>query len=296
MPFIIGVKFKTGLRTYFFDPGEEQFKKNEKVIVETARGVEFGEVSFGNTEVCQNKIPQELKPIIRRANEEDCKKHDYNISARPILFEKAMALATKHNLSMKIVEIEYNFDRTKLMVYFTSPNNTRVDFRVFTKEFAAMNKVKVEMRQIYDRDDIKFRGNLGICGRTCCCITHLQDYDKVSVKMAKLQNLPITPAKLAGCCGKMMCCIAYENETYKKNLKNMPQLNTYAKTDEYEGHVIGYNLIAEEVKIKVNREDKAYQVCKCPLSKLQCCGPRNNENKEIDIDKEIIEMPDEAFE
>ncbi|MDR0752164.1 MAG: stage 0 sporulation protein [Christensenellaceae bacterium] len=293
MQVIVGVKFRTGQRVYYFDPKDIELNAHDNVIVETQKGVEFGTVVFGNKEIPKNKLQQELKQILRKATADDIKKNQSNLESRPQLLQTAKEMVSVQNLPIKIVDVEYNFDRKKIIVFFTSHNNARVDFRNFTKDFATLHKTKVEMRQIYERDDIRMRGNVGLCGRTCCCITHLQNYDKVNVKMAKIQNLPINPSKLGGCCGKLMCCLSYEYETYKKTLKSMPRLNSYVKTPEFEGRIVGYNLIAEEVKVKVKRDDQARQICKCHLSQIKCCEtPIGDELSRDELSNDSVELDD----
>ena len=211
---VIGIKFKNNSKTYYFDPVGETFSEGDGAVVETQRGVEFGNVAFGNREVPDKEIVHPLKPVIRKATEADAEAHAKNLAERDRLIEETRKKVDSHGLKMKIVDAEYTFDRGKVIIYFTADG--RIDFRELVRDLAGLFRNRIELRQIYERDDIKLRGALAQCGRPCCCTTFLKDYEKVSIRMAKYQGLSLNPGKISGCCGKLMCCLRYENAYYQE--------------------------------------------------------------------------------
>ncbi|MEG2453652.1 MAG: regulatory iron-sulfur-containing complex subunit RicT, partial [Clostridia bacterium] len=200
---IVGVKFKNSCKVYYFNPEANAYAEGEGVIVETARGVEYGLVAIANRDVPDAEVVQPLKPIIRKATDDDFAQTIKNEGMKAEAMRLANEKIEKHKLNMKLVDAEYTFDRNKVIFYFTA--NGRVDFRELVKDLAGVFRVRIELRQIYERDDTKIRGALAVCGRECCCKTHLPDFEKVSIKMAKVQGLSLNPAKISGVCGRLMC-------------------------------------------------------------------------------------------
>lgn len=266
MAIIVGVKFNNSGKTYYFSPQDLVFKEGDGVITETVRGTEYGIITCANKDVPENQIVAPLKPVLRKATPEDEERHRENLSKRQFLMRTTMEKAAKHNLNMKIVDAEYTFDRQKIMIYFTAEG--RVDFRELVKELASLFHVRIELRQIYERDDIKMRGALASCGRPCCCTTFLQDFEKVSIKMAKVQGLSLNPQKISGCCGKLMCCLKYENAYYQDVYKKMPKMNSVATTPDGKGTVVGNDMLRQEVKVRITDEDGNQDIRTYPLEKI----------------------------
>ena len=287
MALIVGIKFKNTNKTYYFDPLEIQFEENDGVIVETARGVEFGRVVIPNKEVAESEIVSPLKPVVRKATEKDEKQVERNIEDR----EKAIVVVNEKigtlKLNMKIVDAEYTFDRHKLIFYFTSDG--RVDFRELVRELASVFKLRIELRQIYERDDTKMRGALAVCGRPCCCTSHLPDFEKVSIKMAKIQGLSLNPQKISGCCGRLMCCLKYENEYYSEVYKLMPKLGSKVKTKDGEGLVENNDLLRQVVTVKVMAKDGTLERHDYKLEDLGITVRQNASEISDDSDDEIKE-------
>ena len=273
MAIVVGVKFKNSGKTYYFDPNNIAFKDGDGVICETARGVEYGVISAANKEVDEKEIVAPLKPVTRKATAEDEKRQKENLSKRESLMKTTMEKVAKNKLEMKIVDAEYTFDRQKIIIYFTAEG--RVDFRELVKELAGVFHVRMELRQIYERDDIKMRGALAACGRPCCCTTFLQDFEKVSIKMAKVQGLSLNPQKISGCCGKLMCCLKYENPYYQEVFKKMPKINSVATTPDGKGVVTGHDMLRQEVKVRITDSDGAQEIRTYPLDKINSTCKQN---------------------
>ena len=252
---IIGVRFKEGGKTYYFAPNNITAKKGEYVIVDTSRGLEFGKVAVSNSMVSESEFVPPLRPVVRIANADDVKHHDENVAkqteAEKICNEKIIA----HKLDMKLIDVQYTFDNSKLLFYFTSSG--RVDFRELVKDLASVFKTRIELRQIGIRDEAKLIGGLGICGRPLCCSVFLTDFGQVSIKMAKEQNLSLNSSKISGACGRLMCCLRYEYDTYIQETKNMPPIDSHVKTPDGNGTVTEIMPIAG--KIKVRLDDKPDQ-------------------------------------
>lgn len=255
---IIGVKFKNSGKTYYFSPNGIVFAKGDGVITETARGVEYGTVETANHEVDDKKVVAPLKEVMRKATAEDEKRHDENVAKRDYLMKTGQEKIAEKGLEMKLVDAEYTFDRQKIIYYFTAEG--RVDFRELVKDLASVFRVRIELRQIYERDDIKMRGALAACGRPCCCTLYLRDFEKVSIKMAKIQGLSLNPTKISGCCGKLMCCLKYENAYYQEAFGKMPKVNTTAVTPDGEGVVVSNNLLKRESNIRITLKDGSQEV------------------------------------
>lgn len=266
MAIVVGIRYKNSGKTYYFDPKDQQYSEGDNVICETARGLEYGTVVTPNKEVPDKSIVPPLRPVLRRATEEDETRHAENLAKRQYVMKTTQEKVGKHNLDMKIVDAEYTFDRQKIIVYFTADG--RVDFRELVKDLASVFHVRIELRQIYERDDIKMRGALAVCGRPCCCTTFLNDYEKVSIKMAKVQGLSLNPQKISGCCGKLMCCLKYENPYYQETFKRMPKINSAVVTPDGKGLVAGHDLLAQEVKVKFLSEDGTQEIKSYPLEKI----------------------------
>ena len=267
MAIVVGIKFKTNQKTYYFDPKDIELVEGDNVVLETARGVEFGKVVQGVKEVSDDEIVAPLKPIIRKATKKDEEQNEKNLAEREKIIKETTAKVNLHNLPMKIVDAEYTFDRAKIIIYFTA--ESRIDFRELVRDLAGLFRNRIELRQIYEREDIKLRGALAQCGRPCCCITFLQDYEKVSMKMAKYQGLSLNPTKINGCCGKLMCCLRYENAYYQEMSKKMPKEHSVVITPEGEGVVLENDALREEVKVKLNSEDGAYNVKRFSLAQVK---------------------------
>ncbi|MBC5786434.1 MULTISPECIES: PSP1 domain-containing protein [Clostridiaceae] len=246
---IIGVRFKTVGKVYYFDPNGLELKTGEKVIVETARGVECGEVALSNREVDDSELVSPLKPIIRTATQEDLAIVAQNRKKEKEAFQICEEKIAKHQLEMKLVDVEYTFDNNKILFYFTADG--RVDFRELVKDLASVFRTRIELRQIGVRDESKLLGGLGICGRPFCCSSFLGDFQPVSIKMAKEQGLSLNPTKISGTCGRLMCCLKYEQNVYEQLLKNSPKMGAFVKTPDGTGHVIDLNLLTDSYTVRL---------------------------------------------
>ena len=247
MPKVVGVKFKTSNKSYYFDPLDIEFSEGDGVVVETARGVEFGVVSQSNMIVPDDKIVPPLRPVVRKASDEDKENAKKLEAMGKDAMKKALPKVAEFNPNMKLVDTEYTFDQTKIIFYFTA--NGREDFRELVRCLAGMFRRRIEMRQIDEREDIKMRGGFGICGRECCC-TCFSGSRKASIKMAKNQNLSLNPTKISGLCGKLMCCLKYENDYYAEMLKILPKNGTEVLTPSGLGKVESSDILRQELKVK----------------------------------------------
>lgn len=252
---VIGVRFKEVGKVYTFDPIGMQIEAGTNVIVETARGVECGTVALSNHEVPEEDIVAPLKPIIRIATEEDLKTIEKNREHEKKAFDTCQEKIEKHNLEMKLIDVEYTFDGKKILFYFTADG--RVDFRELVKDLAAVFKTRIELRQIGVRDEAKMVGGLGICGRPLCCNNHLSEFAPVSIKMAKEQGLSLNPTKISGTCGRLMCCLKYEQDSYEHLLKITPKVGAVVDTKEGRGTVVDVNLISGQIKVCLDRSPDA---------------------------------------
>lgn len=252
---VIGVRFRQAGKIYFFSPGKLEIKTQDRVIVETARGVEFGKVVTGPKEVEDDKITQPLKSVIRIANEEDYKKEEKNRDKEKEAFNICLEKIRKHGLEMKLIDAEYTFDNNKVLFYFTADG--RIDFRELVKDLASVFRTRIELRQIGVRDETKIRGGIGICGRPLCCHTYLSEFAPVSIKMAKEQNLSLNQTKISGVCGRLMCCLKNEQETYEELNKNLPGTgDTVTLPDGLQGTVHSVNVLRQRVKVIVEVNDE----------------------------------------
>ncbi|NMP36794.1 MAG: stage 0 sporulation family protein [Clostridiales bacterium] len=252
---VVGVRFKEVGKVYYFDPDMKKYKKGQKVIVETARGIECGEIAMENTDVPEEEIIRPLKMIIRAATEDDISTIEKNREKEKEAFSICEKKILEHKLDMKLVEVEYTFDGSKILFYYTSDN--RVDFRELVKDLAGVFRTRIEMRQIGVRDESKMLGGLGICGRPFCCSSFLGDFQPVSIKMAKEQGLSLNPVKISGTCGRLMCCLKYEQNAYEYLLKITPKLGAIVETPEGKGSVVYSNLLTGELKVRLDRRPEA---------------------------------------
>ena len=251
---VVGVRFKKAGKIYYFDPADMDIQKDTYVVVETARGIEFGECVIGIKEISENDIVAPLKSVLRIATEEDINKHFKNKDKEKDAFEICLKKIQEHGLTMKLIDVEYTFDNNKVIFYFTADG--RVDFRELVKDLATIFKTRIELRQIGVRDEAKMLGGLGPCGRTLCCSTFLGDFASVSIKMAKEQNLSLNPTKISGICGRLMCCLNYEQSTYEDIRKRMPKVGSIVKTNEGTGEVFSNNIVKESVKVKLRKGEE----------------------------------------
>ncbi|MCR5181617.1 MAG: stage 0 sporulation family protein [Clostridia bacterium] len=250
---VIGVRFKQAGKVYYFDPGEHDLNIGDNVIVETARGTEFGEVSMANTEVPESGIVAPLKPIIRIATEQDYIRHEENEKKKAKAMELCQEKIDKRGLDMKLVDVEYTFDNSKVIFYFTADG--RVDFRELVKDLAGVFRMRIELRQIGVRDEAKMLGGIGSCGRSLCCNSWLADFEPVSIKMAKVQNLSLSPTKISGICGRLMCCLKFENDVYTDLRRNMPEVGEQVRTPDGLGKVVDTTVLEGKVKVRLYIDD-----------------------------------------
>ena len=252
MPKVIPVKFRTSSKAYYFDPLDIEFRDGDGIIVETARGVEYGVASGSNMIVPDDKIIPPLRPVIRKATEEDKETYKKLATLSREAMKKCADKVVEFNPNMKLVDVEYTFDESKIIFYFTAQG--REDFRELVRCLAGMFRKRIEMRQIDERDDIKIKGGFGVCGRECCC-TCFSGSRKASIKMAKNQNLSLNPAKISGLCGKLMCCLKYENDYYADMIKVVPKNGTEVMTPVGLGRVEGSDILKQTVKVKFETND-----------------------------------------
>ena len=256
---VIGVRFRTAGKIYFFAPGKFDIKQGDNVIVETARGVEFGRVVSGPKDVKDEEVVQPLKSVIRPANDQDRKTVEKNKQKEKEAFKICQEKIRKHKLEMKLIDVEYTFDGNKILFYFTADG--RSDFRELVKDLAAVFRTRIELRQIGVRDETKIRGGIGICGRPLCCSTYLTEFSAVSSKMAKEQNLSLNPTKISGVCGRLMCCLTNEEETYEVLNSQLPSVgDTVTTKDGLSGVVHSLSVLRRRVKVVVNLEDDEKEI------------------------------------
>lgn len=254
---VVGVRFKKAGKIYFFDPDGIVIERGQFVVVETARGIEFGNVVIANKLVDEDDVVLPLKKVLRVADEKDYLQVEENRSAAKEAFNICMQKISEHSLEMKLVDVEYTFDRNKIIFYFTAEG--RVDFRELVKDLAAIFKTRIELRQIGVRDEAKMLGGIGPCGRMLCCSTFLGDFDPVSIKMAKDQNLSLNPTKISGLCGRLMCCLKYENDDYENAKEQLPDLGEFIYTSHGNGKVVGLNLVEQVIQIELMEQNKVIE-------------------------------------
>ena len=278
---IVGVKFRPVGKIYYFSPQDIEFEVDDGVIVETARGVEYGKIAIVSKEVREDEVVEPLKPVIRKATKEDESKVQKNIAKKEEALNLAQDKITKHKLDMKLCDCEYTFDNSKIIFYFTAEG--RIDFRELVKDLASVFKIRIELRQIGIRDRAKVLGGIAPCGRPCCCSAFLPDFKHVSIKMAKTQCLSLNPTKISGLCGRLMCCLEYENNHYSETLKKMPKIGSDVTTAAGKGVVISNNLLKYLVKVRFEKEDGSVEISEYPLSDIKATA-----TMEEDLDKEEV--------
>lgn len=267
---VIGVRFKEVGKVYYFDPLDNKLNRGDMVIVETARGLECGEVATPNRTIDENELAHPLKPLIRIANESDLNRLAENKEKERAAYKICEQKIANHKLEMKLVNVEYTFDNSKILFYFTADG--RVDFRALVKDLASVFRTRIELRQIGVRDEAKMLGGLGICGKPFCCASFMGEFQPVSIKMAKEQGLSLSPVKISGTCGRLMCCLKYEQEAYTDLLKRTPKVGAIVNTPDGRGLVVENNLIARTLKVKLNNTPddvapKTFEVNQCKLVK-----------------------------
>nr|WP_319489470.1 stage 0 sporulation family protein [uncultured Caproiciproducens sp.] len=283
---VIGVRFKNVGKVYYFDPDGNILKQGNMVIVETARGIECGEVAMENRQVSDDGIVQPLKKLIRVATSDDLKKVEENTVKEKSAFNVCLKKITAHKLEMKLVDVEYTFDNTKILFYFTADG--RVDFRELVKDLASVFRTRIELRQIGVRDEAKMLGGLGICGRPFCCSTFLGGFQPVSIKMAKEQGLSLNPVKISGTCGRLMCCLKYEQEAYLDLIRSTPSVNSIVMTPSGKGTVTDLNMLTGVLQVRLeSAPDAAPQTFQTAQVKLIKGGQVNIDRSELEELKKL---------
>ncbi len=245
---IVGVKFRSSGKVYYFDPGEFEIREGSHVIVETARGLEYGEVTAGPREITEKSVVKPLRKVVRIANEEDETRHRENQDKKQDALEKCQKKIEEHKLDMKLIDVEYTFDHSKIIFYFTADG--RVDFRDLVRDLASIFRMRIELRQVGVRDEARMLGGIGACGKPFCCHTWLGKFNPVSIKMAKTQGLSLNPAKISGICGRLMCCLKYENDTYCELKRGMPDQGETVRTPEGPAVVVDTDILQQTVKVR----------------------------------------------
>lgn len=254
---VVGVRFKKAGKIYYFDPGEIDIPKDDFVIVETVRGVEFGKVVTARKQVGENDVVLPLKKVLRIADAKDRLIVEENKAAAAEAYHICCQKVEEHKLDMKLVDVEYTFDRNKVVFFFTADG--RVDFRDLVKDLASIFRTRIELRQIGVRDEAKMLGGIGPCGRMLCCSTFLGDFEPVSIKMAKDQNLSLNPTKISGLCGRLMCCLKYENDEYESAKEMLPDLGEIIKTPNGKGKVVGLNILERVLQIELIEQNRVLE-------------------------------------
>lgn len=288
MKTIVGVRFRKPGKVYFFDPGYIQLNLKDKVVVETSMGEDIGEVVINKREIPDDKFTTELKKVVRLATNKDLKKLEENKAKEKKALQTCKEKIKKHKLEMNLVDVEYKFDNSKIIFYFTADG--RVDFRELVKDLAAIYKTRIELRQIGVRDEVRKIGGNGVCGRELCCCSFLNNFDIVSIKMAKEQSTSLNPSKISGNCGRLMCCLKYEQEVYEDKIKRLPKVGYIVKTEEGEGVVTSVEVLKEVLRVQFKNDDiTTYKNYKASDVKVI----KNSSTDETDIDNEEIENIEE---
>ena len=288
---IIGVRFKKPGKIYFFDPGELRITNKDFVIVETAQGEEYGEVAIANRSIPDEKVVAPLKKVIRIANKKDKKHYEENKQKEKEAFEACQKKIKEHKLDMTLTDVEFKFDNSKVLFYFTADG--RIDFRDLVKDLAAIFKTRIELRQIGVRDEVKRIGGNGICGRELCCCSFLGNFETVSIKMAKEQNMSLNPSKISGNCGRLMCCLKYEQDVYEEKLRRLPKIGAIVKTEDGEGIVDGVETLKEKVRVKIKDTDGEYFYKRYDAKEIKIIKNISNDNidpEEKEHMKELQEL------
>lgn len=284
---VVGVRFKKAGKIYYFDPDELIIDAGANVIVETARGVEFGEAVIPNREVPDDEIVAPLKKVMRIASTEDAKHSEDNRRKEKEAFSSCLQKIKDHNLYMKLIDVEYTFDNNKILFYFTADG--RVDFRELVKDLAAVFKTRIELRQIGVRDESKMMGGIGVCGRVLCCSSYLGEFQPVSIKMAKEQGLSLNPTKISGTCGRLMCCLKYEQDAYEEIIRRIPKAGAIVDTPDGQGVVMDISLLKEIVKVRLDKGNdsdlRLYKVDEVKV--IKDVSLRDDSDVEIEALKEL---------
>ena len=282
---VVGIRFRTAGKIYFFDPGKFTVKKGDHVIVETARGIEFGTAVSDAKEVEEDKVIQPLKPVLRIANQRDVEQEAANKEKEKEAYKVCLEKIRKHGLEMKLIDAEYTFDNNKVLFYFTADG--RIDFRELVKDLAAVFKTRIELRQIGVRDETKILGGIGVCGRALCCHSYLTDFVPVSIKMAKEQNLSLNPTKISGVCGRLMCCLKNEEEAYEDLNSKLPNVGDFVTTkDGFKGEVQSVSVLKQRVKVVITKENDEKEVKDYHSSELSF-KPRRRKERNTTDDAEL---------
>ena len=266
MQTVVGIRFRNGGKVYYFDPGELDINEGDHVIVETAQGLEYATAAYARREVGDDQVVTPLKPVVRLATVEDEALYQELLAKEPEAYEICLKKIEEHCLDMKLSGAEYAFSGNKLTFYFTADG--RIDFRELVKDLASVFKMRIELSQIGVRDEARLMGGLGACGRTICCRSFLSDFQSVSIKMAKEQNLSLSPTKISGVCGRLMCCLQYEYECYECTRKLMPDIGREVVTEDGPGVVLENNIITERTRVKVALKDGTYEIREYPFREL----------------------------
>lgn len=287
---IIGVRFRKLGKIYFFNPKWLEVKKGDFVIVETVQGEEYGEVIVPNRKIEDDKIKEPLKNVLRLANEKDKKHYNECKQKEKEAYDMCLKKIKEHNLDMTLTDVEYKFDNSKILFYFTADG--RVDFRELVKDLASIYKTRIELRQIGVRDEVKRIGGNGICGRELCCCSFLNDFETVSIKMAKEQNISLNPSKISGNCGRLMCCLKYEEEVYTEKLKKLPSIGAIIESEDGTGEVVGVETLKEKIKVKF-KDGEGYFYKKYDAKDVKIIKNASKEvvnTEELEHQKELEEL------
>ncbi len=288
---VVGIKFKKPGKIYFFDPAGLKLNLQDMVIADTANGEEFAKIAMANKLMPDEKIIEPLRKVIRLANKKDIKQNEENKAKEREAFNIAIEKIKKHKLPMMLIDVEYKFDRTKILFYFTADG--RIDFRELVKDLAAIFKTRIELRQIGVRDEVRRMGGNGICGRELCCCSFLNNFDAVSIKMAKEQNMSLNPSKISGLCGRLMCCLKYEQEAYEDKLQRLPKVGSIVGTLDGEGVVDNVEILKENVRVKFE-DDDGYHYKKYKAEEVKLI--KESETEEIDLEEKENEKELEELE
>lgn len=290
---ITGVTFTNGGKVYYFAPGKEKYEKGMGVIVDTARGLEYATVLIPYGEISEDKIVAPLKPVVRIATARDKEIMTKNAERKPEAMKLTQEKIEKHNLNMKLIDCDFAFDGTKVVFYYSAPS--RVDFRELVKDLSAVFKMRIELRQIGIRDEIKMIGGIGACGRECCCSTCMPDLKKVTIKMAKTQGLSLNPSKISGLCGRLMCCLSYENDYYADAGKNVPKMGSEVVTPDGKGTVVNINMLKMQVRVKIEDKKKdivTYHDYPVEQLKFKRAAKPEKEEKDEELSEDLKEILD----
>lgn len=288
---VVGIKFKKPGKIYFFDPAGLKLNLQDMVIADTANGEEFAKIAMANKLMPDEKIIEPLRKVIRLANKKDIKQNEENKAKEREAFDIAIEKIKKHKLPMKLIDVEYKFDRTKILFYFTADG--RIDFRELVKDLAAIFKTRIELRQIGVRDEVRRMGGNGICGRELCCCSFLNNFDAVSIKMAKEQNMSLNPSKISGLCGRLMCCLKYEQEAYEDKLQRLPKVGSIVGTLDGEGVIDNVEILKENVRVKFE-DDDGYHYKKYKAEEVKLI--KESETEEINLEERENEKELEELE